>query len=292
MPVAYLILAHNCPNHFARLKDALLEQRGAQLFIHIDGKSDIGPFREAAPEARASFIDDRFVVAWGDFSVVQATLALMSAAHHSQRDFSHFCLLSGTDYPIRSPDYISEFFHLNRDVEFMNLVGMPAEHLNKPLSRLTRFRLPAAVPRPLRKPAQRLLDRVVKRDYQRHMPGMKPFAGSQWWALTAEACDYALAFASNHPSYVSFFRHVIVPDESFFQTIIGNSPFASRVRKNLTQTWWTSGASSPSVLDREHVLSLRGTEPVIVGGPYGSGEAIFARKFPDDSAELVNLLKT
>ncbi|WP_372922774.1 beta-1,6-N-acetylglucosaminyltransferase, partial [Roseovarius sp.] len=131
----------SCPNHFARLKNALLKQDDARLFVHIDAKSDIGPFRAAASEARVSFIADRADVAWGDFSIVEATLALMTAACHSERDFSHVCLLSGVDYPIRSAEHISGFFRTNQAVEFISLVGMPADHLGKPLSRLTRYRV-------------------------------------------------------------------------------------------------------------------------------------------------------
>ncbi|MFO7976659.1 MAG: hypothetical protein R6V12_18735, partial [Candidatus Hydrogenedentota bacterium] len=105
-----------------------------------------------------------------------------------------------------------------------------------------------------------------------------------------EACEYMLGFASNRVEFMRFFRHVVVPDVSFFQTIIGNSPFASRIRRNLTKTWWNSGASSPSILDREKVLQLTGREPLILEDSYGSGEVLFARKFPDDSAALVQLL--
>lgn len=290
MSVAYVILAHASPNHFARLKNALLEQNCARLFVHVDAKSEIGPFRAAAPEARVSFIEGRVDVAWGDFSIVQATLALIDAALSDREVFSRICLVSGADYPIRSAEHISNFFYTHRNVEFMNLVRMPADHLGKPLSRLTRYRLSPRRLGSLTKYAQRIIDRVVVRDYQRHLGGMEPFAGSQWWALTPEACEYVLAFASSRGEFVRFFRHVLVPDESFFQTIIGNSPFASRASRNLTKTWWNSGAASPSILDREKVLLLTGTEPLILEDSYGSGEILFARKFPDDSAALVQLL--
>jgi hypothetical protein len=281
-------MAHDCPSHFARLTRALLAQKGAHLFVHVDEKSDIAPFHAAVTDSRVRFLEDRIRVRWGHFSMVEATLALMSAAAGFR--FDYLCLLSGVDYPVRSTEYIERFFDAHRGAEFINLVPMPNDRVEKPLSRLTQYRLPAGTFGRFTSRAQRVLDRVVQRDYVRALGAMDPHAGSQWWALTAETCAHVLEFVSAHPEYVRLFRHVAVPDESFFQTIIGNSRLAPRVTRNLTTVCWRRGALSPAVLDRDQVLRLAGTEPLVEESAYGRGEVLFARKFPDDSASLIGLL--
>lgn len=288
IPVAYLVLAHHCPGHFGRLLQALLRQREARIFVHIDRKSDLAPFRTAAQDDRIRFVAPRYAVAWGDFSVVEATLALMAEA--VQHDVQYLCLLSGVDYPIRSAEHIERFFATSRGREFINLVPMPSASLDKPLSRLVRYQLRRNSLGRFRPLAQRILDRLVRRDWRGPLRGFAPYAGSQWWALTATAARYALDFAATHPDYVRFFRHVVVPDEIFFQTIIGNSPFAANIGPSLTTASWAPGATSPAVLDRTQVARLAGTGPLIQDSLYGRGEVLFARKFPDDSAELVRLL--
>jgi len=257
--------------------------------VHIDKKADAAPFKAAVADPRVRFLEDRVRVRWGDFSVVEATLALMTAAAGSGLD--RLCLLSGVDYPVRSAEYIVRFFDAHRGTEFISMVPMPNDRVEKPLTRLTRYHLPHAAFGRFTARAQRLLDRIVRRDYAWNLQSLGPHAGSQWWALTAKACAHVLQFVSDHPEYVRFFRHVIVPDESFFQTIIGNSRFAPRVTRNLTMVHWPTGTSSPAVLDRRQVLRLAGTGPLIDENGYGRGEVLFARKFPDDSGSLVELLQ-
>lgn len=286
--IAYLVLAHHHPHHFGRLVRALLRQRHARIFVHLDRKTDIAPFLAVARDERVAFVAPRLRVSWGDYSIVAATLALLRAALPHAVDY--LCLLSGVDYPVRSPEHIERFFASHRGDEFINCVRMPDVSVDKPLSRLTRYRLFQPSRGRLRPLAQRALDRLVRRDWARHLQGLVPHAGSQWWALTAAAGRYILEFAATHPHYVRFFRHVVVPDEAFFQTILANSPFAPNIHRNLTTVCWPPGASSPAVLDRTQVRRLAGTHPLVLNGPYGRGEVLFARKFPDDSAELVHLL--
>ena len=138
--IGYLILANECPRHFARLTRALRALKGARLFVHIDKKADAAPFKAAVADPRVRFLEDRVRVRWGDFSVVEATLALMTAAAGSGLD--RLCLLSGVDYPVRSAEYIVRFFDAHRGTEFISMVPMPNDRVEKPLTRLTRYHLP------------------------------------------------------------------------------------------------------------------------------------------------------
>jgi hypothetical protein len=56
---------------------------------------------------------------------------------------------------------------------------------------------------------------------------MRPYFGSQWWALSPDCARFVLQFVADTPAFRRFFQSSFAPDETFFHTIIGNSPFAA-----------------------------------------------------------------
>ena len=270
----------------------ILSSQDAGIFVHIDRKSDILAFRERVPEDRVQFIEDRVPVYWGEFSMVQAILNTMSEALGRGHAFDYFCLLSGTDYPIRSIDYIEQFFLKHKGNEFINLVEIPNEAVGKPIERLTTYKIQtgqdglwAKFIRRIR----RLHGWQFQRDHKKYLKGLRPYGGSTWWALSREACEYALNFTRHHPRVVKFFRNTLCPDESFFHTIIGKSPFHPRVTRNLTFADWSRSPDSahPAIIDQQHIHYFLASSAVMAEDAYGKGEMLFARKFPDDSESLI-----
>ena len=70
--------------------------------------------------------------------------------------------------------------------------------------------------------------------------GLVPYGGSSYWWLSREAADYVHRFVAEHPGYVRFFKHVDIPDESIFHTILMNSPLRdSVVNDELRHLDWT-----------------------------------------------------
>lgn len=128
-----------------------------------------------------------------------------------------------------------------------------------------------------------------KRDYKKALGNLKPYAGSQWWALSADACHYILSFVETNPKIVKFFQNTLTPDEIFFQTIIGNSKFREKVAKNLTFTQW-QGVEHPEFINMEQLETLNKMDKIEEENIYGSGELLFARKFKDESSELTNFI--
>jgi len=292
MKVAYLILAHDTPNHMKRLIQAL-DSPNAAFVVHVDRKSDITPFRQGVSKPNVSFVEDRLPVYWGEFPVVEATIRLIEEG--LKHDPDYLCLLSGSDYPLRSPAYIENFFRQHRGSEFINLVQLPDERVYKRIGRVTEYWVQTPLNNPLvRRMVKRLneLNRRLglRRDYTKALAGLVPYAGSMWWALTADACRYILEFSTARPELVRFMRNVPIPDESFFQIVIGNSEFAKRVNRNLTYTDWTRPEHAPARIDMEHLRDFLKGEAVIGDDYYGRGELLFARKFSDDSSQLTEII--
>jgi hypothetical protein len=129
------------------------------------------------------------------------------------------------------------------------------------------------------------------RDYKTYLGDLAPYAGSEWWALSRAACEYIVAFVREHEPLVKFFRNTICPDESFFHTILGNSPFRSKAVRSVTYADWSAGGSSPSYIGSRHIDYLAAAATFPADDILGSGEMLFARKFPDDSAALIAKLE-
>src|SRR5262245_32769298 len=140
MRVAYLVLAHANPRHFAHLIGAVETSR-SRVFAHIDAKSDLRPFAQSSiPRGFVRFSTNRVDARWGGFSLFQASLNLLTDALQGHDQFDYFVLLSGADYPLRSAQYIEAFLEEHSGMQFMNLVKLPCLELNKPMSRLTTYR--------------------------------------------------------------------------------------------------------------------------------------------------------
>lgn len=80
------------------------------FIIHVDKKSDI--FRKIKRVSNVKF-SDRVDVMWGRFSQVEATLNMFKLITPDY--YSRIHLISGVDFPIKSPEYFSDFFKDNHN---------------------------------------------------------------------------------------------------------------------------------------------------------------------------------
>ena len=288
MKIAYLILAHENPSHLHRLISALSDD-DTEFAVHIDRKSNLTKFQSIGALPRTTLIPNRHLICWGGFSIVRATLDLMQFATGSS-SFDRYCLLSGADYPIRSNETIRDTL-TGSAAEFICCYPMPGPRNRKLLSRLETFRFEGALgPSRFRRVALHQTNRLFstyKRNYKTVLGGMTPFAGSQWWCLTHNAVSYILRFVSENPGFVRFFRHSHIPDEMFFQTILGNSTFHSRITRNLTYADWSQGIQRhPAPLTKAHIDRFASAN-FQIDDEEGKGPCLFARKFAKANAQLI-----
>lgn len=293
MKIAYLILVHNTPIHLRRLIQAL-SSSSSSFFIHLDKKSIADDYSSIKGD-NIHFTQERIPVFWGDFSQVEAILILLRAALADQCRFDRFVLLSGAHYPLRSASYIERFLENNPEKEFMNLIALPGpEEGGKPISRLTSYTLRPGTPTII-KTIRKLLMIVGAlphtRDYKTYLRDLAPYGGATWWALSREACDFILTFVKKEIQIVNFFKNTICPDESFFHTILGNSHFRSKIARNFTYADWSSGGSGPAHITEKHLAIFQDRSSFGSTKLFGSGEMLFARKFSDESGDLVASLE-
>lgn len=286
--IAYLIVTHDNPAHLVRLTRAL-SSSASSIFIHVDQKSEIEEFTRAQ-NATVQFIQDRVRVFWGDFSQVEATLKLLTAALSAPERLEYFVLLSGADYPLRSASYIGTFFARHAGQEFIDIAPLGSQPLDSHLSRIGIYRSRPSDPLALRLAAKlaRVLKIPLRRNYKAALGTLVPYGGSTWWALSRQACEYIQSFVVREPRVVEFFKHTRCPDEIFFQTILGNSPFKAKTLRSVTYTDWSELRSSPANICERHLDGFRSSWPVTLDGDYGQCEALFARKFSDLHPEFAD----
>jgi len=284
MKIAYLVLVHDNPGVLKRLI-AALSNSDCAFFIHIDRKTDVSQF--SGIDGDNIFLsDERVSVYHSGFSMVEATLLLLRQAFNRPENYDYFILLGGSHYPLRSQEYIHGFFERNHGSEFISIARMPNAY-GIPISNLTRIYFEED--EPVRHFLTRVLAKVglAQRDYRKYLGPAEPFGGSQWWALTREACLYITEFAQSNHSLSRFFRNTCCSDEMFFHTILGNSPFRPRLRRNLTYLHWLPG-QRPSFLNSDHVHQIELLDRLWIDDEWGSGEALFARKFSDENLKLLD----
>ena len=260
MRIAYLIIAHDQPEHLHRMVRAL-DCDGVGFYIHIDNKVKLSTFRpEMLEKENVHFLRTRVVVQWMGFSIVEATLLLMQEALKEASRFDYFVLLSGSDYPIKSNSVIRKFFETSNK-EFIMFHRLEDRPHWKP--KVEYFYPIDLIPiyghsKGVEKSYWRRLfwGRFFKYQWlmpkRSYMAGMIPYGGSDWWSLSYGCVAYVLRFVQENPRFVSFYRYTHAPCEMFFQSIILNSEWARRVQNFDAYMEWRSVASNiPSNIEEE-----------------------------------------
>ena len=291
MKIAYLITAYGEWRHLERLV-AALDASGVGFFIHIDARSRVPEgFVEKLEERGNVVFAPRREVWWGGWSHTAAILSLMELAMEGAagEDYDYCVILSGGDYPIRSNRTI--FSTLAEGGEFIN--AAPGFRSGKPEGRVRRYWLDGFDRRRRGSPktwlfrgAEIMLRALGIR--KRRYPFETVYSGIVWGALSGPCVRYILDYVSTHPRYVKFFRTALVPEEMFFATIVGNSPFAADIRGTLTYMDWDHSSASPPRITSGHLPRFApgvGQPHPISGRSY---ERLFARKFDEGSTEILD----
>lgn len=221
--LAYLILAHNAPTHLGRLI-AALQPTGGTVFVHVDVRSDERPFREATMGMPVVFVPfhQRMAIHWCGFSMVEATLRLVKMAFTDGAD--RFVLMSGTDYPVKSPAALRAY--LEQDLEFIQidrlLDPLGNSHFDRCANRAFAGDFTLSNPRTGRPGLVNLVERVAAY-LPRRTYSLPIYYGPSWWALTRTAIADILRIWRDEPTAIAWFRFSRSPDEMVFQTLLKSS---------------------------------------------------------------------
>jgi hypothetical protein len=264
---AYIISAYKNLDQVTRLVQRLHTSQ-AFFLVHVDRKTDDRDYRalvESLGRLPSVRFLERHVCHWGGFGHVRATLKGIDELLKRGVPFDYAILLTGQDYPIKPNEYIERFFETQRPKSFMGFSPLPSESWSPRggLDRVEYWHL-------------RLYGHHFRWPFKRRFPAdLRPYGGGAYWCLSRECIEYVADFVARRPDVISFFKHIDIPDEIFFQTILLNSELRDTiVNDTLRYIDWTRGRR-PAVLGARDIEALR------------SSPKLFARKFDMNQDETV-----
>jgi hypothetical protein len=229
MKIAFFLLAHKNPSQVIRLIRAL-DGKTSSFYVHVDRRAPADVFDEIARWAQTRpnvHFTERQVCRWGQFGIVAASLSCVRCALRCNDAFEFALLLSGQDYPLKPLKFLQSFLADRADKQFIE-----SFRLDKP----NRWTAMSGAYQSMNKVlwlSLAIRSRRIHIPFKRRFPpGLEPHGGSQWWCLSRECLVYIDAFLEKNQSVIRYFRHVFIPDESFFQTIVSSARFARNVEND------------------------------------------------------------
>lgn len=278
--IAYLITSYGSYIHLRKLLLAL-NNDNVYFYIHIDKKS-------LMPTNLDSFTNIEFIrrhkVWWGGWSHQKAIFNLMRAG--VKNNHTYFALISGSDYPIKDNNQL--YAILDKGGEFISIAeGFPSAMKKK---WVTNFYFDLFYRRKPNKPIWiKILLRIEKKISlyfpNNNFPFKKVFFGPTWWVLSKPTVQYVLDFLASNPQYKKFFKNSFCCEEILIPTIIGNSSIKD-LKGNLTYVDW-SVHPGPAFINERHIAIF---DKEYVSNEMGDNEAFFARKFNDDSEDILSYI--
>ena len=222
MSVGIVMLVHNA---FDRAEQVARHwaAAGCPVVIHIDkavARRAHDAFVAALSDLKDVHFSPRKRCEWGTWGIVAASQGAAELMLSRFPKVRHVYLASGSCLPLRPVQELIDYLGDRPQTDFIESAttadvpwtvgGLDEERftLRFPFSwRRNRYLFDRAVE------VQRLLR------LKRRMPrGIVPHMGSQWWCLTRRTLS-AILQDPDRPTYDKFFRHVWIPDESYFQTL-------------------------------------------------------------------------
>ena len=230
MKQAYLIIAHNKVEQLKFLL-SLLDYAKHDIFILFDKKSTITEEQKNELTQIVSksgvFFTREIPIYWGDYSQVEAELALFETAA-KQEQYSMYHLLSGVDLPLDTAENIYNFFDSRKEYNFLTMVSDELYIRNKVYERVAfKTMFPHLTLRTVNNNFLRSVLKIYRKfevELQRifKVDRFKKFNlelkyASNWCSLNKEAVDILL---EEKKLIASIFKNTKVNDELFIPTIL------------------------------------------------------------------------
>jgi len=218
--------------------------------------------------------------------MLKAALFLLREAVKDEEN-SYFHLLSGQDYPVKPVAKFTEFMEANPGKEFLEYHTLPYNKWeNGTYRRYEYFFLHDLFDYRTVEGKQRISNALrfqMKWNLKRRIPNHFDtiYGGCCWFTLSRNCICYVLEYTHKHPSFYRRLKYTFVAEETYFHSVILNSPFKENVVNCSLRyvDWRYRNGNYPANLDISDFESLCSTE------------AFFARKFKEGiSDELIQLI--
>jgi Core-2/I-Branching enzyme len=226
--LAYFLAVHKNPEQVLHLLEAIYREEDT-FAIHVDSKSprsiQCDLEKNLNGKANIHFLPSQ-ACNWGSWTQVKIELNAIADVLDRPGSWQHFIDLSGQDYPLVPVELIKQFLGSHPRDSFIEVTD-PLKHAGTDehdlfVRRWNRYHLEH-------------IGRGTKGPYRLPIPNRFPksfqwFRGSNWKILSREFCEFLIAGTDDVVKAATrFWRWTACPDESFFQSVVMNSPFRDRV---------------------------------------------------------------
>ena len=282
---AYLIMAHH---KFDILEEILkdLDDERNDIFLHIDKKAkNINIVNIKSKVARANLIlTKRMNVYWGGYSQIECIcMLLQTATEYCEHDYYHFMV--GVEFPLKSQNYIHNFFEKNYGYEFIgfdnyDLIFLERVKFYHPFNSYARNN--NFIGKILNKIriASVKFQKTIGFSYNSRCD-IEFKKGNANWSITHKLALYIL---SKRKEIKKIYRHSFCGDEIFIHTLVFNSNFWNVVydkkdeyHSSMRMMTWTDSHNQYHICDLKELIE---------------SDRLFARKIDgDDALELIQMIK-
>ncbi len=222
MSVGIVMLVHTA---FDRAEQVALHwaKGGCPVVIHVDSavpRASYNAFRERLSQTPGILFSKRHRCEWGTWGLVAASQDASELMLKSFEEVRHVYLASGSCLPLRPVEELIGYLAERPRTDFIE--SATTADVPWTVGGLDHERFTLHFPFSWRK-NRMLFDSFVELQrmtgYKRHIPnGIIPHMGSQWWCLTRQTLSAILGDPERR-RYDAYFKHVWIPDESYFQTL-------------------------------------------------------------------------
>ncbi len=244
---ALLVTAYKSEEQLIELLSSAYDR--FRIYVHIDKKSNIDPQRILMLFPGIKIIK-LYDVNWGGLNHLRAIIELLRMGVDDR--ITYFHIISGQDIIVRNLDDFN-FFNGNEKI-YMSFIGED-NFSNEILKRLHYWSISANSV--MRNPYKGKINKIINRTqdifkiYRTSIGNFKAvYKGVVWCSFPLDAAEYVLTYCNENRNLKSF-DHIHIPEEFFFQTVLGNSRFKNRiVADNMRYSdWHYRNGSCPAFLD-------------------------------------------
>uniref|UniRef100_A0A7M4ENW9 Xylosyltransferase 1 n=1 Tax=Crocodylus porosus TaxID=8502 RepID=A0A7M4ENW9_CROPO len=228
--IAFVLVVHGRASRQLQRMFKAIYHKDHFYYIHVDKRSNylyrqVLQFASQYPNVRVT--SWRMATIWGGASLLSTYLQSMrDLMEMNDWPWDFFINLSAADYPIRTNDQLVAFLSRYRDMNFLKSHGRDnARFIRK--QGLDRLFLECDTH------MWRLGDRKIPE-------GITVDGGSDWFLLNRKFVEYVIFSDDDLVTKMKrFYSYTLLPAESFFHTVLENSPYCdSMVDNNLRITNW------------------------------------------------------
>lgn len=270
---AILVIAHKNIEQVIELSELL--RRKFEVYVHVDKKCIMSETQMRTLLSTGAYVFQDVSVKWGGWSIAEAARVLFREALKN-KDITYMHVISGEDYPVKSPEIIYDFYENNNKI-YMQC--NPAEGSVKSgesqviwqkyyfdYDKINRRTIFGKIYHRYSLLKQTIL-RVDK--FKDLNVDMKLYQGANWMDIPRDAAEYFMKYFDEHENVRKLFMTGYCPDEFWIQTILKNSEFEARIDGDIHRyvKWEKQYDNYPAVLDEREFSKIKG------------GNYHFARKF-------------